>query len=86
MIDLIELIFYIIETVLLTAIFLLEVVQFRKEDQYMNGHKKSIGKSTGNSVGNSVGNSAGKLAGNSAGNVTGIKPFIAQAETDELDV
>jgi hypothetical protein len=62
MIDIIELVFYAIDTVLLTAIFLLEVVQFRKEDQYMNGHKKS------------------------AGNVAGIKPFIAQAETDELDV
>ena len=62
MIDLIELIFYTIETVLLTAIFILEVIQFRKEDQYMNGHK------------------------NSAGNIAGIKPFLAQAETDELDV
>jgi len=62
MIDLIELIFYIIDTVLLTAIFLLEVIQFRKEDQYMNGHKKS------------------------AGNVTGIKPFVAQTETDGLDI
>jgi hypothetical protein len=62
MIDIIELVFYTIETVLLTAIFILEVVQFRKEDQYMNGHKKS------------------------AGSLAGIKPFLAQVETDELDV
>jgi len=66
MIDPIELIFYTIEIVLLTAIFLLEVIQFRKEDQYMNGHKNSVGKN--------------------AGNLAGIKPFLAQVETDELDV
>jgi len=62
MLDPIELIFYTIEIVLLTAIFLLEVIQFRKEDQYMNGHK------------------------NSAAKTAGIKPFLAQVETDELDV
>jgi len=60
MIDTIELIFYIIDTVLLTAIFLLEYRQFRKEDEYMNnmnmnGHKNSAG----------------------------VKPLIAQAESNE---
>jgi len=41
MIDPIELVFYIIEIVLLLAIFVLEFIQFRKEDKYMNGHKNS---------------------------------------------
>ncbi|HLC39552.1 MAG TPA: hypothetical protein VJJ76_01575 [archaeon] len=58
MIDTIELIFYLIDTVLLTAIFVLEYRQFRKEDEYMNGHKNS------------------KAA----------KPFLAQAEVDEVDI
>ena len=39
MIDIIELIFYVIDTVLLLAIFLLEFRQFKKEEEYMNGHK-----------------------------------------------
>lgn len=41
MLDPVELAFYIIEIVLLTAIFALEFQQFRKEDQYMNGHRSS---------------------------------------------
>jgi len=39
MLDPIELAFYITEIVLLTAIFALEFMQFKKEDAYMNGHK-----------------------------------------------
>jgi len=58
MIDIIELVFYIIDTVLLTAIFALEFQQFRKEDQYMNGHRNSAS----------------------------AKSFIAQAESEEIEV
>jgi hypothetical protein len=52
MMDPIEFVFYIIEIVLLTAIFVLEFKQFRKEDQYMNGH------GNGNSNGNGHGKSS----------------------------
>ena len=41
MLDPIELVFYVIEITLILAIFVLEFIQFRKEDKYMNDHKIS---------------------------------------------